>query len=601
MAFPSDRHARPPGRQGIGGLLVLTLIILLVLLVMAIGHSKFSSQVLWTSQVSTEGSLAMTLAENAIEETRFELGRRVNDPADPLFDFFRPATPPGGARDVEGLLVNDPAKSHILSLLRGETYKHFNFDGDPVDVQILSQEPFGQFSFETRGLLRYSSSVVGYPVLRPKDKLVRQVEVRQEFKVSLIGPPSPFDRMQVYIHNGHEFLGLDSTDEWVNTNKLIQKMKEELKKLEKARDENREKLKKYESNKDECCPGYDQVMADLDAISFDGVRQLEKYEQAYSRQMLFPDPPLVLVGLNTTSEMLKPHEFSAETWSRLESEWRGLKAKADKAEQELRRLESDENWDGGAIRQAIYDLRRLSDWDQFLLMNRIYPIYFRSCRLDNAPRLIYNVIGADQVAGGGGSALAHYQSLLGSFAKDRRSWRQKFFYRIQKGSAASINEALDRFRQQQDPERRVLNGVVYVDNPDSMLVLTEAIPGKLVLIVEGDVRLANLPRADDRSILTVICYGTMFVDGEVHAALIPRGAYRPGTGPAMPKIFGSLILDESYHWADRQPRLTCELYPEMALTSSAETSPGKVQIFKDRQMVVMSPTSEARVVNRKGE
>ncbi|MBI4865628.1 MAG: hypothetical protein HY816_01630 [Candidatus Wallbacteria bacterium] len=589
------RIRRQPGgsgrdRAGAGGMLVLTMVLLLVLLALALGHDRFSSQVLWTSQKSTEGSLATTLAENAIDEARFELGRRVNVPTDPLYLFFRQGQ---GRRPVDGLSL-----AHSGNLLKGEAYKRFNFEGEPAEVEVFSQDPFERFGFETRGVLRYFASVTGYPLRNPKDKIVRQVEVRQEFKVALIGPPAPFDRMTLYVHNGHEFLGLDSADEWVNTNKLIKKMKAEVARIEKNRDEQKRRLESYRQYKDEL-PGYDQVMADLDNMKFDGLRKVEKYEQLYGREMQFPDGPLAMVALNSTGLGFNLHELGSDAWFRLEADWTARKRKADTADRELRRLESREEWDGGLIRRSIADIEYLNTFDQDMLVKRIYPLYFSGCKIDRSPRLIYNVIATDPTPSGG-SALAHYQSLLAAFAKDRVGWRQKFFFRVKRGAAGSVDEALQRFRIQQDPVAGVLNGVVYVDNPDQPLNLTQPIPGKLVLIVEGDVRLSNLPKADDRSILTVISYGAMSVEGDVWASLIPRGTFATAPGSAT-VIHGNLVLDESYHWTGRTPRPSGQLVPDFALTSSAEDSPGNVRIFPDRQFVVLSPTTEARVVNRTGD
>lgn len=575
-------------------MIVLTLVLLLVLLAMALGHDRFSSQLLWTTQKGTEGALATSLAENAVEEARFEIGRRVNNPADPLFDYFRGGQ---GRRPVDGLAVNDPGKSQTRKLLAEETYKRFNFEGEPAEVEIYSQEPFGPFNFETRGLLRYFTSVAGYPLRRPTDKLVRQVEVRQEFKVALIGPPSPFDRMTLYVHNGHEFLGLDSPDEWANTTKLLKKLRAEIVRAERERDRYKQKLLDNAGNK-EYMPGYDAVMADLNAIPFDGLRKIEKYEQAYGREFVFPEPPMALVALAATGKGFNLGELASDAWVRQEAEWRRRKTTADTEEVALRRFESSNTWAPAAIRRGIRALRALSDFDQEFIMKRVYPLYFAGCRLDSKPRLVYNVIGADP-APGGGSAIEHYRGLLATFSRDQTSWRQKFFYRVRRDSAGSIDEALAKFRRQQDPVNGVLNGVVYVDNPGETLHLTEPIPGKLVLIVEGDIQLTNLPKADDRSLLTVISYGTMTVEGEVWACLIPRGSFAPSAGSG-PSIRGSLILDESYHWTGRAPRLRGDVFPDLTLVSSAEPQPGKVAIFPDRQMVVLSPATESRVVNRTG-
>jgi hypothetical protein len=117
-----------------------------------------------------------------------------------------------------------------------------------------------------------------------------------------------------------------------------------------------------------------------------------------------------------------------------------------------------------------------------------------------------------------------------------------------------------------------------------------------MVIVEGAVRVTDAGKASDASLLTVVAFGPMSVEGDVKACLIARGPCHL-LGSSGPTITGSLILD-SYTSDGPVPGLRGTLRPDLRLVASSQSDSGEVAVFPDHRLVALSPSFETRAVTR---
>lgn len=111
-------------------------------------------------------------------------------------------------------------------------------------------------------------------------------------------------------------------------------------------------------------------------------------------------------------------------------------------------------------------------------------------------------------------------------------------------SPADLAGVLDRYGP-------AFTGAIYVDNAGGAPLVLDgkqdprwrAFAGRLVLAVAGDCTLTEVRRADPkRDLLTVVCYGTTTLAGDVvEASIAVRGRFQRGT-PRPVKLVGNLLL-----------------------------------------------------------
>ena len=84
------------------------------------------------------------------------------------------------------------------------------------------------------------------------------------------------------------------------------------------------------------------------------------------------------------------------------------------------------------------------------------------------------------------------------------------------------------------------SGLLYISNPKETLVIRRTFRGRLVIVVEGDVTIERATVEDkNQDLLTIISFGSMAVEGNVHGTLMSWGSYR--SQPAV-TIEGSVIF-----------------------------------------------------------
>ncbi|MBI4868564.1 MAG: hypothetical protein HY816_16625 [Candidatus Wallbacteria bacterium] len=589
------RRARS-GRRGVGSLVVLVMVALLVLLAMALGHDRFSSQVLFTTQRDADGSVATLLAESAIEETRFELAERANAAGDEVATFFRLGL---GRRKLPDavLRVNALEGGRVRTLMREERYRRFALENSVVDVRVLSQDPFDRLAFESRGLLRYRATVTAYPLLRSADAVVRDVEMTQEFKVAVLGPPVPFDRVALYVHDGAGFLGLDRgspADPWPSANRVIRLLRADLERIRKLKEDVDQAMEQFKSAMAAAPLGQaitaqtiEDLQREVRAIPTGALEKIRDYETRYAPLSFgFPEPGVVVFSLAKSNRPLDLARLGPPSWRAFEQRWKTVHATARQDESALK---SGQITDPASVRAVIANVRRLAELDAKILLEVFAPPWFSGCRTGPAPRLMHAVGAATPAPEG--NALEYYRNLLDRFSLDNPRFRDKFFYDVKPAPGESANRAFEAFRREMDPAGRSANGVVAVDNAKSgPLELTGPSRGRLVVIASGDVTVSDIPAADPQSTLTVICFGRLTVSGEVHAALIARGPLVLAPGPET-RIVGSLITE-------RLDTSAGTVVPDQRLVATEELPDGSVRVYPDHLAVALSPALDSRVVAR---
>ena len=96
------------------GVLALVAVVLLVIFVMGLAQSLFSSQVVDESHREIVGRRCVEIAESAVEEAFWKVQLRANTPGDPLFERFRKPLP--GGTDSFAIDLGDPVKARDIVL-----------------------------------------------------------------------------------------------------------------------------------------------------------------------------------------------------------------------------------------------------------------------------------------------------------------------------------------------------------------------------------------------------------------------------------------------------------------------------------------------------
>ncbi len=538
------------GRNGSGLLITLVLILLVVLLTLGIHGYRLSGRVSRDLAVNIKGERAIFMAESAIEDALFEVSLQVNRPDSALFTRFRDQS--AGLGSFEKTI----AVPRFEDVLESSNSKIKLQEGG-VRMQVVYQAPFTDLPYEKYGVVRFQaqlSDTLGFG-----RKLKRRVESFREFKMVLVSPPRPFDQASFFVQDCTGYITPDFE------NKNIKDSRADLKKAIPD-------LRKYY---------HDYIEAEF--------RTYEDHVNIDEFHALIDNPPL-----NPSMPDVKLYGSEILAYSRKPSiprlEELNLPAKILEINQKIIQGAADVKQAATSLDHAIN--QALDALDQSLVESSVKPAMRRFARLTHelsnlhVQRLsIYEDFQA-LVRTVSGSA---YQHIAGFYYKyNQDEWRKKAFHVLEE--TQDINQAMDQFLEQFNPA----NGVLFVENPTQTLVLeNRQIPGKLIIVTSGAIKLSNLEPLDpNRHLLSVVSYGRLSATGRVVAALSPMGEFLVPGGVFQLK--GNLVLRQVIK--PDQLRGALEFDPE--IFSGTTTSASDAKAKKSHYYLGFSPLPLALNLNR---
>jgi len=190
-------------------LLVLIMGFLTIMSIIGFASRTFTSQV--TNQVArlSFSTTCVSLAESAIQEAMHQVMVSGNEPGTDLFKALRE---PVYAPQRGNLDLTDGIHLKVIhQILDRKVYD--GFDLDDLKVRVEYQRQFQNLPYERHGLIIYQATAE-YD-LSLTDSIKRTVEMAQEFRVTLLSPPRPFDQptFMTYLDSPQRDLQLDEVDQ----------------------------------------------------------------------------------------------------------------------------------------------------------------------------------------------------------------------------------------------------------------------------------------------------------------------------------------------------------------------------------------------------
>ncbi len=525
-------------RDGVG--IFFVVIITLVVLVAFIGifQMTFSRQVVDQVAKSSIGEVALILAESASNEALLQIRQAVNDQDSRYYNLFRKEV----LSEQAGSFPIEVELPETNKLFEQKHYKRFFLDG--FEAKVLFQRQFSQVPYERYGVIELKATVGTN--LSLTEKVVRTIRTGCEFKIVLIGPPRPFDQVTFMVTESNSLVR--------DANYRVQESSRE---LENATKDKKDFLDLLNSERGSLTTlDVDKAIQELNKVNIPSKVYID------NRVHEFKEPLTVL----TVQETVDLKEVAL--LRRLEDATRAVADIADDYRRARERLESNL---GSEVVHETYRTT-LSSWvdvhKERIETVRTFQNYF----------VEYSDPARQELS-------RFYYKL------DKSEWQRKAFYTI-KESFGNVNGQLDELRQKLKP----LNGIVFIDNPNQTLNLEGAkgnFQGRVILAVNGNVNIGGPPgTVSGGDLLTVVCYGSLSVDGLCRASLIANS--RVSVGPSS-RINGNLVIKEVRDISALQGTIIKD--PRLY---SGRTVPGDTSgAYTDYYYVALGPGETFRIIGRK--
>ncbi|MBI3894098.1 MAG: hypothetical protein HY303_21475 [Candidatus Wallbacteria bacterium] len=525
-------------RAGVGALPVIVMTLLMVLAFVGFSQRYFGSQVSSQTFRLAMGRLAEQLADSAVEEALHDVRSHVNDPSDPLFQEIRLEVYAGVTGEVP-LTIKTPFVERIA---REAPYRGFFLED--VRADVIWQAQFSKLPYEKFGVVRCRARA-GIR-LGLTEKVQRTVETGVDFKIVLASTPRPFDQTTVYIEDGTS----------LGTSRANRRMEEALRTLEALASEKADVSRRLEARKAEVSPGGsgEALLADYSSLDIPALRPTLHRMEEENLVVFRVQDQVDLKELDMAGAVVRFESDLESVDRRLSSARTALDAAFTDATRHREYL--------AALKDAAGKRTRFLQW------------------------LVGYQSATSEWGGEAWSRLAEFHYKL-----EQVEWKRKAFHFIREGQGGSARAQLEALAARLGR----LNGVVFVENPGETLELEGKLAelrGMLVLVTTGAVRLSGAGRnGGPTDFLTIVSYGRMSVDGEVHASLIPRGGVLV---PASATVKGNLIL----HDAQDPSALQGIVKHDARYFSGRTTTEDSSGAFTDYYLCALGPRPVYREVQR---
>jgi hypothetical protein len=599
-------------RRALGVVFILTFVILLVLAGVLVSQGFLGAGVGEQVRRSIRAEEAAMLAESFADEAlvrialdanggpdgtaRTETFRRFRDP--------RAARPPDLGFDVP--VPELPAAGRLLA-----AHPLHRSPPPAVSARVRFQRYFysdGVAEHDERFGTLEVAATVSYP--RDRGTAQRRLTKWVEFKVVKPGPPAPFDRTPLFIHDPEAFVNAHARLPGSGRDSANDVMSDAATVLRDLPGEVAERLRRV-----------DQHLADIRrALATGGIpssirrrlRDLEDHLQqvraalveasgavrqalednrvhvtnALSRLLLRPDEPRLFgwpfvmyfwnwtrsqprfeldrINLPALTRSFVPVKIRADReHTRARAAWQQLETSV---EQQLRAGQVpsvDLATPGRALASAMLGRARaqaevLRAYREFQASHVEWAGEDRVRVFERCLALLAEDVWANGLTAGGALRAGKAQILLDAGAPPAAAASPDAL-------ARRLHEVLDRYGPP-------FSGIIHVQNAGGPALVLDStreatarwgrFSGRLVLAVSGDCTLRDVVRADPaRDMLTVVCYGTLTIGGRVESSLVPwRSLHRlPPAGGQTTRIVGNLILtDRAFRDPDVPPEKVLE-------------------------------------------
>lgn len=472
-------------RKGAGAVLSVVALLIAILLVLGLSRAFLSDAVLDDAGAEQLGATAANLAESALEELQLAVRAGVNDAASPLHALFRQrlSTTPDAGFPVPLSAVPAAAKLAAAASVTLEV----------ESVRVIRRELFENKEFnynEHHGRIEYRVRAFAARGLK---RIERRVTATQDYKVVAASIPPPFDQNPLFVVNAAPLAGGTTTNRAIETFDGV-----------------RQKWIAY--------------LDDLLAASPGAAQEIRAVKAEFARIPKLDDAPRPAAG----TVHRNPDDLMAVLTSgfsgrppELPGEALDLATPVARWQADVERLDARAAAQVALVKQAGDDYRRTGQAPD----PKVFDAAFAAIRaVADRARTYQEAVRGWQDMMGEISGKARKKLLTDVEHLTLATLERKAFYRISEADAnGDATRALDQLeaRLRADTGSDVLNGIVYVDNPRSVLDLTRRPPvrGRRIYAVSGAARVANLTRATPTDGVSVICHGPLTVEGDVTGVL----------------------------------------------------------------------------------
>jgi hypothetical protein len=198
-------------RSGLGTVITIVALALGILLIVLLGQSYFTENVIDLAGAEHAGIVALTLAESAVQEMMARFACRVNDPADPLFLKFRAAAMQSG--DWSSLphgSIADTPRTRVL-MAEEPAYRTGGFKLVECEARFSAPRPAVNLPFESFGSVSFRARVEA----TGRTKIIRTFAAQQDYKLVMVTLPRPFDQLPLCIRDAGALVGGEVTNVWI--------------------------------------------------------------------------------------------------------------------------------------------------------------------------------------------------------------------------------------------------------------------------------------------------------------------------------------------------------------------------------------------------
>lgn len=521
-----------PQRSGLGVVFVIVLALLVVLAVSIFGRSFFASFVADRTSKGAFGDLALHIAENALTEAHFRLARLANDPSGGTA--FREFRTQEGPFSFTIPLADLPLLKAELADLGG-----FHLPEAGVTVSVLFQVPASRAlptSWDRMGSVRLSAEVA-------YDRLgvVRRLHETYDLRVSLTTTPRMFDLTTLFVTDAAFLVDCYAIDNDANNNIAASDAR-----IRELADKNEEFIRTSEQILTELRSARSSATPLNSGAIDDAISSVEASRDILvAARPTFPTLTVAEFGTPTEGDPAAVHRFPDGPFAILSYDGAvdlpalnlpgrlQIRTAAIKAAETALKTAAD----------AVASFLQGQPQDLSPLPGKIqtYATAAAAAVTEHAALLLEDYKGfQDAVVEVGGSA---YEPLMAqAMGLDKYELAFRASALVDEAVHGDPGTALQTLLARCDTlggDYGGFHGVLFVRNPTTPLVLDRTFSGRTVLVVEGDLTIRRALVADPtRDRLTIICFGTMDVQGPVQASLVPWISFRTAPGVT---VTGNLV------------------------------------------------------------
>ncbi len=559
-----------------GIVLVIIMALLLVVAIVTMGRSYFSSFVADRTTKGAFGDLALELAGNALTESHFRLAKLVNSPDNGgnLFKVFRSNF---SKFSTEIPLSSLPAFREDLQRCKG-----FSLSDGEVNVEVLFQAPLSKHLpqyYDRFGTVRLSAEVAHNGI-----GVVRHLQESYDFKINLMTTPRFFDTYTFFVADAVFLVNAFSKDN--NANKTIDDTLERIKELGEKLDFFILKIDEAITNAEEA---KSNALADISQQYSSAIDNLKKskiiltatrqnwpivkvrdfgIQTSLSPDSLhyFPQPPFAVYSYEKNIDMnsLNLPEKIKNRMTKLDEAEKLLKEAAEACHAFIKPKPSNLDPFPGLI-QGFCSASMAAGKEYESLLIEDYKAF------------------QDSLIEIGGSSYDKFLPFFRQFRKDDMANKATAIItevdNTGSGDTRTINEKFDALLSRHE----AFTGVLYVNNPTQELVINREFKGRLVLLVDSDVVINRATLADPlQDMLTIVAFKTMKIQGPVEASLVPWLSFSCSSSAP---ITGNLIFSRLNFTSSPPSETLC-----FQLIRDERIQAGAAKLYPDYQHVCFGPT-----------